>query len=363
MEIDTLTRCRYLCASGCGYNGQTTLKCQHQKNAQTYLVCRQAVQHPAFPRSAILACIRSIFCSFWSSRLPFRRTYWPIIGSHSYRRCGQQLVWLSLTFDVRYVSDVELRSKFLFSRGHSICVQTQIAQPPFYSQSHLATHLIIIMTALPSLDTCGLHGTGLSLWHTLLQAENTALKDPSRTKAKYNDPLIVIRLLGFFLKDFWDRAHDGYLGSNPYARMVTEITSCLNKPGDKATYDALVELGLRYRNCLLRVCELRNYLLWFSKCNKQLPVRSNTGGRPTPLRHVSRPSFDVVKGRILEELGNTPETKPNVRKQVCFLGIYVGHQLIFFRRCYAMDTDVPSAGSMICSLASILMRLTQPPRP
>ena len=50
----------------------------------------------------------------------------------------------------------------------------------------------------------GLHGTGLSLWHTLklLQAENTSLKDPSHTKAKYNDPLIGIRLLGFFLKDF-----------------------------------------------------------------------------------------------------------------------------------------------------------------
>ena len=105
------------------------------------------------------------------------------------------------------------------------------------------------MTALPSLDTCGLHGTGLSLWHTLLQAENTALKDPSRTKAKYNDPLIGIRLLGFFLKDFWDHAHDSYLGSNPYARMVTEITSCINKPDDKATYDALVDL--RYRNYLL----------------------------------------------------------------------------------------------------------------
>ena len=143
------------------------------------------------------------------------------------------------------------------------------------------------MTALPSLDTCGLHGTGLSLWRTLLHAENTALMDPSRTKAKYNDPLIGIRLLGFFLKDFWDHAHDGYLGSNPYTRMVTEITSCLNKPDDKATYYALVELGLRYRNYLLRVCELHDYLARYFKFTKQLPVRSNTGGRPTPSRHVA----------------------------------------------------------------------------
>jgi hypothetical protein len=109
-----------------------------------------------------------------------------------------------------------------------------VAEPVSYSDKHALqswTHEIhqshwptIIMTALPSLDTCGLDGTGLSIWSTL-QAESTALKDPSRTKAKYNDPLIGIRLLGFFLKDFWDHAHDGYLGSNPYTRMVTEITS------------------------------------------------------------------------------------------------------------------------------------------
>jgi hypothetical protein len=147
--------------------------------------------------------------------------------------------------------------------------------------------------------------------------------------------------------------------------MVTEIASCLNKPDDKATYDTLVELGLRYRNYLLRVCELHDYLARYSQCTKQFPVRSNTGGRPTPSRHVSQPSFDVVKGQILEELGNAPQTKLNVRKQVCFLGIYVGHQLIFFRRRYTMDTDVPSVESisMICSLASILTKLTQPPRP
>jgi hypothetical protein len=134
----------------------------------------------------------------------------------------------------------------------------------------------------------------------------------------------------------------------------------LNKPDNKAIYDALVELGLRYRNYLLRACELHDYLPRYSKCTKQLPVRANTGGRRTPSRHVSRPSFDVVKGRILQELGNTPQTKPNVKKQVCFLGIYAGHQLIFFRRCYAMDENVPSAESMICSLASILLRLMQP---
>jgi hypothetical protein len=149
------------------------------------------------------------------------------------------------------------------------------------------THPIIIMTTLPFLDTCGLCGTGLSLWHALLQVENTALKDPSCTKTKYNNPLIGICLLGFFIKDFWDHAHDGYLGSNPYAHMVMAITSCLNKLDDKATYDTLVELGLRYHNYLLQVCELHNYLPWYSKCTKQPPVHSNTGGRPTPSRHVS----------------------------------------------------------------------------
>jgi hypothetical protein len=42
--------------------------------------------------------------------------------------------------------------------------------------------------------------------------------------------------------------------------MLMEITSCLTKPDDKAIYDALVELGLTYRNYLFRVCELHNYL-------------------------------------------------------------------------------------------------------
>ena len=165
-------------------------------------------------------------------------------------------------------------------------------------------------------ERCGFDETGLSAWNVLLLAEETALKESSRTKAKYNDPLIGIRLLGFFLMDFWDHARDGYLGSAPYARMVKEIISCNMGPGDNATYDALVELGLRYRNYLLRVCELHDYLPRYFKWTKQLPVRSNTGGRPTPSRHVSRPSFDVVKERILEELDNVPQTKSNVKKQV-----------------------------------------------
>ncbi|KAF8345054.1 hypothetical protein F5887DRAFT_1197645 [Amanita rubescens] len=152
------------------------------------------------------------------------------------------------------------------------------------------------MTTLPSLDTCGLQGTGLSIWRFLLQAEITAHATP-RTNARYNDPLVGIRLLGFFLKDFWDHAHDWYLGSTPYSRMVLEIASCLDKGDDKAIYDTLVQLGLRYRNYLLRV------------------FRSNTRGRPTPSRHESRPSFEVVKGRVLEELDKAPQTKSNVRKQ------------------------------------------------
>ncbi|KAF5359877.1 hypothetical protein D9756_003616 [Leucocoprinus leucothites] len=151
------------------------------------------------------------------------------------------------------------------------------------------------MTSLPSLDECGLDETGRSIWRKLLEAEKTALEYIRSNKAKYNDPVIGIRILGFFLKDF--RAHTLGYGSAPYARLCREITSCFNKSDDKAIYDALVELGLRYRNYLLRV------------------FRSNTGGRPTPSRHVSRPSFDVVKERILEELGKAPQTKKSVRKQ------------------------------------------------
>ncbi|KAF5359876.1 hypothetical protein D9756_003615 [Leucocoprinus leucothites] len=151
------------------------------------------------------------------------------------------------------------------------------------------------MTALPSLDECGLDETGLDIWKKLLEAEKTALEDAESSKAKYNDPVIGIRLLGFFLKDF--SAHTLDFGLAPYARLCREITSCFNKSDEEAIYNALVELGLMYRNHLLQV------------------FRSNTGGRHTPSRHVSRPSFDVVKEKILEELGKAPQTKKSVRKQ------------------------------------------------
>ncbi|KAF5359880.1 hypothetical protein D9756_003612 [Leucocoprinus leucothites] len=150
------------------------------------------------------------------------------------------------------------------------------------------------MTALPSLDECGLDETGLDIWKKLLEAEKTALEDADSSKAKYNDPIIGIRLLGFFLKDFSAHALD--YGLTPYARLCREITSCFNKSDDKAIYDALVELGLRYRSYLLRV------------------FRSNTGGEPTPSRHASRPSFEVVKERILEELSNVPQTTRSLKK-------------------------------------------------
>src|SRR5882762_6188932 len=120
------------------------------------------------------------------------------------------------------------------------------------------------MTALPSFEECGFRETRHinSLWNTLLQVEDTALKDSSR------DPLIGIRVLGFFLKDFWDHACDGYLGYIPYNWMINKITSCCDKWDDQATYNALVVLGLRYHNHLLRVCELHNYLPQCSKCTK-----------------------------------------------------------------------------------------------
>jgi hypothetical protein len=141
------------------------------------------------------------------------------------------------------------------------------------------------MTALPSLAICGIQDEqGLSVWRFLLQAEKTALEDTSRNQAKYTDPLIAIRLLGLLVKDFWEHARDGYLGSAPYHRVVLKIRSCLANLEDKAVHKALVELGIMYRNHLFRVCELHK--------------------DPT------------------QDLGNAAQTKPNVKKQVCFLGIY-----------------------------------------
>ena len=56
---------------------------------------------------------------------------------------------------------------------------------------------------LPSSKDIGLDEQGVAAWTLLLSAEAAALalRPPS---AKYQDKLVAVRLLAWFLKDFWE---------------------------------------------------------------------------------------------------------------------------------------------------------------
>ncbi|KAH0580038.1 hypothetical protein H2248_002851 [Termitomyces sp. 'cryptogamus'] len=154
------------------------------------------------------------------------------------------------------------------------------------------------MSALPSLTQCGLDTEGRSVWTHLLKAEEKASLDPSRqTAARYNDPLVAVRTVGFFLQDFSEHSSDGYLGSTPYLRLLREIRSCLEYMHEDERYDAIVQLGRLHQEYLMRA------------------FRSNAGGRPTPSHHPSRPSFDVLRDRILDEVDKIAQTRHTVRRQ------------------------------------------------
>ncbi|KAG6820298.1 hypothetical protein H0H93_002562 [Arthromyces matolae] len=115
---------------------------------------------------------------------------------------------------------------------------------------------------------CGLDHQGQSIWTAILEAEEHALNQPNGPAA-YNDSLIGIRVLGFFLLDLYKHAHDGYLGTLPYTRLILASKS---------------------------FC-------------------SNAGLRPPTAADVSRPSFDRVKERVLKELGESSQTSSSAREQ------------------------------------------------
>ncbi|KAG6818835.1 hypothetical protein H0H93_001211, partial [Arthromyces matolae] len=148
---------------------------------------------------------------------------------------------------------------------------------------------------------CGLDEQGCNVWRMILDAEEDALKQAQT--AAYQNELIGIRVLGFFLLDFYKHAHDGYLGTAPYTRMVLETKSCLRKKDTATIYHDLQTLGLTYRNHLIRV------------------FRSNSQSQPGSSAHVSRPSFDKVKTRIVNELGEVSQTR---------FGLYDGNSLSKF---------------------------------
>jgi hypothetical protein len=66
-----------------------------------------------------------------------------------------------------------------------------------------------------------------------------------------------------------------------------------------------------------------------SDSTDQTLVRSNGGIRSTPSRHVSRPSFEVVKDRIISEMDAPPKTKSSAKQQVR-LHMLIDHSQLAF---------------------------------
>ncbi|KAK7063794.1 hypothetical protein R3P38DRAFT_3301484 [Favolaschia claudopus] len=138
---------------------------------------------------------------------------------------------------------------------------------------------------------------GLSLWPKLLSAEKAAIEAhrPSQD-AKYNDSVIGVRVLGFFLEDFWKHnAHS--FGLIPYYKLREAIASCLVSTDVNAQNQKLYNLGLFYRNHLMRV------------------FRSNGGPVPIVSEHPSPPSFEKVRQDVMAK---TPTTSSHARKNALF---------------------------------------------
>jgi hypothetical protein len=123
------------------------------------------------------------------------------------------------------------------------------------------THLLPLMSKLPSLAKVTLDHEGSSLWPLILSAEKSALLNaPTTAGAKYNDNLIGVRVLGFMLQDLWQHSQHSF-GLIPYKRLLKEITSCSSpthivgsQEDTDAQHDAIYKLGLFHRNHLIRVC-------------------------------------------------------------------------------------------------------------
>ncbi|KAJ7899753.1 hypothetical protein B0H13DRAFT_2518435 [Mycena leptocephala] len=149
------------------------------------------------------------------------------------------------------------------------------------------------MSSLTSLADVNFDHDGKSLWPNILSAEEAALKvAPTKPGAKYNDRLIGIRVLGFFLLDLWQHSQHSF-GLIPYKQVIKQIASSLSIPGctvgskeeAEAQHEKLQTLGLSVER------------------------------RPDPqtIRTSFSPSLDVVRDRIIAE-NKTPTTAGSARK-------------------------------------------------
>ena len=107
------------------------------------------------------------------------------------------------------------------------------------------------MSALPK--EVNLDPQGVSAWNLLLSAEDAALKKDTRP-AKYRDELVGVRVSGFFLLDFYQHSNYHRIGLIPYKRLVLEVifSFAISETDDEAIFKAVFELGLIYRNHLMR---------------------------------------------------------------------------------------------------------------
>jgi hypothetical protein len=117
------------------------------------------------------------------------------------------------------------------------------------------------MSTLPPISAVDFDENGISAYRLVLSAEAAALLEP-HSSAKYNDNLIGVRVLGWFLKDTWD--HSRTLTLAPFKRLVHDTNSCRNVDSairvgtseeTRAQHEKVYSVGLLYRNKLTRACK------------------------------------------------------------------------------------------------------------
>ncbi|KAF7337309.1 hypothetical protein MSAN_02256100 [Mycena sanguinolenta] len=144
--------------------------------------------------------------------------------------------------------------------------------------------------ALPSSEEIGLDPDGLNAWNLLLSAEAAALALPV-SSAKYQDKLVAVRLVAWFLKDFWDHGW-----STAFRRLISDINSC------NCVSESLGEAKLleeRHENVFRLGLGLRDHLfrIFFSRSEPSTTTRESLSPSASwPLPSYEQYKADIVKG-------------------------------------------------------------------
>lgn len=97
----------------------------------------------------------------------------------------------------------------------------------------------------------------------LLTAQAYAQGDNDKPSL-YNEQLLGVRVLGFFIKDFWDHHSTSSLAHTAYKNLLHKLLACNDALDSgfegQAVRDAVSEqvclLGILARNCLMSACKL-----------------------------------------------------------------------------------------------------------